>query len=208
MSWQETVQTVATAAGALFVAGTLIVLIRQLRSLRTQVALASAESARRLRPWLGLTGVHLVRRGEQTATDGTQMTRPPERELHQLCLKFNNVGALPAENTRLDIEQIRFTMGGKRQELSPADLRDIVVGTVFPGEKSEHFILAAKLTDLDILIGETQIEAEVRSSTATGFIIMGILRYQSGNNKHATSFRASFDAKRDIFSAWRNLDTT
>jgi hypothetical protein len=204
--WQTTVQAIAATAAVLFLAGTLAVSLYQLRRLSKQVDLTAAENRARVRPWVGLTGIHLLRRGREQATDGTHIQTPPRQDVHRIFLKFNNIGSLPASDLRLDIriEQIE----DDRQDVTAPELIDIEIGTVFPTEQSERIINAGPGTYLEHLVGELEGDGSNSSSCGRSFKILGTFRYRRGQERYHTTFKAEFDAERDVFRLWSNLDAS
>ena len=207
MSWQDTTQAISVALGTLFLSGTLIVGLVQLKHLRRQVNVTASEYAARVRPWVGLTGIHLVRAGRQSATDGSEVETPPDPKYPRIRLVFANVGAVPAHDLEMDLWIVKFE-GDEEQVLEADDLLRIEVGTIFPGESSDRYIMAKLSSGLGLLVGEARAEAGQMITSGKHFMLRGLFRYSYTNSEYQTGFRASFEPDLDRFVAWRNVAAT
>ena len=198
--WQLTVQAVAAAVAVLLLGGTLIAALRQFSLVRT-------EQASRVRPWLQLTGIHLIRRGRSNSTDEKDFPVVPDSDQQRVYLLFNNVGALPAADTRLDV-RVYKSSEQEWEEVPEQSILNMDIGTVFPNEASERIISGKHLSKLDLLIGKYVKSGSQVIAKGKPFKMEGQFRYVLGETRYSTDFEAEFDPDRDVFKSWKNVQAT
>ena len=201
--WQSTAQALAAVGGAIGIVITLGIGFRQLGHLGVQTRHLEEEQNARLRPWLGVTGIHLLRKGETVATDGVDIPITPDHSLDRIVMLYQNVGALPAVEATLDMTLECKALPNLNIE-SPIseEQKNLLLGTVFPHEPSQYVVNVGPFWD----IFTSPLSASARAEEE-GFQFAGSVHYSSSNQSHVTRFQSFFHAKSGRFTSWRNTET-